>query len=57
MKWNSRQTVSREWECRRGFLLKCFPTASNHDNARAATPYAAAAQVERRSSQARRLLR
>nr|DAS53245.1 MAG TPA: hypothetical protein [Caudoviricetes sp.] len=38
MKWKSRQTVSREWECRRGFLLKCFPTALNRDNARAATP-------------------
>nr|DAP70542.1 MAG TPA: hypothetical protein [Caudoviricetes sp.] len=33
-------------------VLKIY-TASNHDNARAATPLVAAAQVERRSSQAR----
>jgi hypothetical protein len=31
-------------------VLKIY-TASNHDNARAATPLVAAAQVERRSSQ------
>nr|DAU55784.1 MAG TPA: hypothetical protein [Crassvirales sp.] len=35
-------------------VLKIY-TASNHDNARAATPLVAAAQVERRSSQARRI--
>nr|DAS16785.1 MAG TPA: hypothetical protein [Caudoviricetes sp.] len=38
-----------------GFLLKCFPTASNRDNARATIPLAAAAQAGRRNSQDRRI--
>nr|DAU28553.1 MAG TPA: hypothetical protein [Caudoviricetes sp.] len=55
MRWNSRQTVSREWGRRRGFLLKSFPTALSRDNARATIPLVAAAQAGRRNSQARRV--
>jgi len=36
-------------------FIEKFYTASNRDNARATIPLVAAAQVERRSSQARRI--
>nr|DAU51220.1 MAG TPA: hypothetical protein [Caudoviricetes sp.] len=38
-----------------GVFVEMFYTASNRDNARATIPLVAAAQVERRSSPARRV--
>nr|DAX74838.1 MAG TPA: hypothetical protein [Caudoviricetes sp.] len=38
-----------------GVFVESFPTASNRDNARATIPLVAAAQAERRNSQACRV--